>query len=177
MTTQQLIEQHDNQLAEAQQLAAALNSEWEQAARSGANCEAIEDRQEATAKLCRRLELRIEQLHLEAVAEAEQLRVSQASELRDKIIGKYGDLTKQHAAIKAQADKFTALLVKFNQEAEQVIQTDIRKLKQLGGEALPREVAHSFIGHTYDPRAFDEAWRTTQHFAASGLESGAYQVR
>lgn len=177
MNTQQLIEQHDNQLAEAIQLAEALTAEWEHAARSGANCEAIEDKQEGTAKLIRRLELRIEQLHLEAVAEAEQLRANQAAELRDKIIGKYGDLFKQHNAIKAAVDKLTATMAKFNLEAQQVTEVDIRQLKQLGGEALPREVAQTFIGHTYDTRAFEEAWRGVQYLAASGLESGAYQVK
>lgn len=177
MTTAELIAQHQQQLIEAEQLVAALNSEWEQAARAGANCEIIEDKQDNTARLVKRLELRLEQLHLEAEAETEAERINQAAALRDQVIAKYAELFKQHAAIKAQADKFTALLVKFNQEAEQVVQTDIRQLKALGGEALPREVAHTFIGHTYDDRAFTDAFRVAQHMTASGLESGAYQVK
>lgn len=177
MTTVELIAQHQQQLIEAEQLAAALNSEWEQAARSGANCEAIEDKQDNTARLVKRLELRLEQLHLEAEAETEAERINQAAALRDQVIAKYAELFKQHAAIKAQSDKFTVQLNKFNLEAEQLIQIDIRQLQALGGEALPRDVAQTFIGQTIDGTAFDTAWRTTQHMAAHGLESAAYQVR
>lgn len=177
MNTAELIEQHKQQLAEAQQLAGALNSEWEQAARSGSNCEAIEDKQEGTARLIKRLELRIEQLHIEAANEAEADRISQAGALRDQVIDKYGDLAKQYAAIKVAAGKLQAQMEKFNQEAAEVIEGDIRKLKQLGGEALPRDVAQILLGAELDVRAFNDAWRGAHYLAASGLESGAYQVR
>lgn len=177
MSTIELIASHQQQITEAEQLATALIAEWEKAARSGDNCEAIEDKQESTAKLIRRLELRIEQLHIEAANEAEAERISQAAELRDKIIAKYADMAKQYASIKAQSDKLMVLLVNFNQDAEQVVQGDIRQLKALGGESLGREVSQTFVGHAYDVRAFNDAWRIAQHNAASGLESGAYQVR
>ena len=177
MNTAELIAQHAQQLSEAQQLAGALNSEWEQAARSGSNCEAIEDKQENTARLIKRLELRIEQLHIEAANEAEADRISQAGALRDQVICKYGDLAKQYVAIKVAAGKLQAQMEKFNQDAAAVIEGDIRKLKQLGGEALPREVSQILLGQALDVREFDSAWRGAHYMASSGLESGAYQIR
>lgn len=177
MTTAELIAQHQQQLIEAEQLAVVLNAEWETLARSGKPCEAVEEKQDNTARLIRRLELRLEQLHLEAEAETEQARIYQAAELRDQIIGKYQAAAKDYAAIKIASGKLQAQLEKFNQGATEVLEIDIRRLKQLGGDALPREIAQVLLGQSLDVRGFEEAWRNAHYLAGSGLEAGAYQIR
>ena len=63
MTTVELIEQHKKQLKEAEALADALGIEWEQGARSGADVCEIEDRIDHTARLVKRLSLRLETLN------------------------------------------------------------------------------------------------------------------
>ncbi|RMH85186.1 hypothetical protein EA796_06665 [Pseudomonas sp. AOB-7] len=177
MNTAELIQQTESELQAAEGAVEAAQRAFEVAARTGSDCIKERAQQRQAGEEVERLTLRLEYLREQLSDEAEAERASQAADLREQVIGKYCDLLRDYSGIKAQADKLTAQLAKFNQAAEHVIQTDIRKLKALGGEALPREVAHTFIGHTYDARAFEEAWRTTQHLAASGLESGAYQVK
>jgi hypothetical protein len=177
MTTAQLIEQHKQQLLEAEQLTAVLNAEWEAQARAGKPCEDIEDRQESTAKLCKRLELRLEQLHLEAEAETEAERISQAAALRDQIIAKYQGAAKHYTAIKAQATKLQRELETFNRAVAELSEVDVRRLKALGGQQLPRDVSQILTHEGFDARDFDIAWRDAHHLARHGLEQAAYLLR
>ena len=63
MNTPELIELHKKQLSEAEALSDALGIEWEQGARSGADVTEIEDRIDVTARLVKRLSLRLETLN------------------------------------------------------------------------------------------------------------------
>lgn len=175
-TTIELIEQHKRQLTEAEALSDALGIEWEQGARGGADVSEIEDRIDHTARLVKRLSLRLEALDEQLAYEVEQDRISRAGVLRDQVISKYEALALDYDKIKAAADKLTGQLERFNKQAIEVAEVDIRRLKQLGGSPLPHEVAHIFIGQTFDSFAFDDAWRTTHHMAAHGLESATYLV-
>jgi DNA repair exonuclease SbcCD ATPase subunit len=175
-TTIELIEQHKQRLTEAEALSEALGIEWEQGARSGADVSDIEDRIDVTARLVKRLSLRLETLDDQLAYEAEQDRISRAAALRDQVISKYQTLAADYSKIKAAADKLTAQLERFNQQGIEVSEVDIRRLKQLGGSPLPHEIASIFVGHTFDSLAFDDAWRTTHHMAVHGLESAAYIV-
>lgn len=176
MNTSELIEQHKRQLNEADALADALGIEWEQGARSGADVSQIEDRIDHTARVVKRLSLRLEALDEQLSYEAEQDRISRAAVLRDQVISKYQTLAADYSKIKAAADKLTSQLERFNKQATEVAEVDIRRLKQLGGSPLTHEVAHIFIGQTFDSLAFDDAWRTTHHMAAHGLESATYLI-
>lgn len=176
MTTVELIEQHKQQLTGAEALADALGIEWEQGARSGADVSEIEDRIDHTARVVKRLSLRLEALDEQLAYETEQDRISRAGVLRDQVISKYEALALDYDKIKAAADKLTGQLERFNKQATEVAEVDIRRLKQLGSSPLPHEVAHIFIGQTFDSLAFDDAWRTTHHMAAHGLESATYLV-
>lgn len=175
-TTIQLIEQHKQRLTEAEALADALGIEWEQGARSGADVSEIEDRIDHTARVVKRLSLRLEALDEQLVYEVEQDRISRAGVLRDQVISKYEALALDYDKIKAAADKLTGQLERFNKQAIEMTEVDIRRLKQLGGSPLPHEVAHIFIGQTFDSLAFDDAWRTAHHMAAHGLESATYLI-
>ena len=176
MNTPELIELHKKQLSEAEALSDALGIEWEQGARSGADVTEIEDRIDVTARLVKRLSLRLETLEDQLAYETEQDRISRAGALRDQVITKYEALAVDYSKIKAAADKLTAQLERFNQQGIEVAEVDIRRLKQLGGSPLPHEVARIFVGHTFDSLAFDDAWRTAHHMAGHGLESAAYIV-
>ena len=176
MTTVELIEQHKKQLNEAEALADALGIEWEQGARSGADVCEIEDRIDHTARLVKRLSLRLETLNDQLAYEIEQDRISRAAALRDQVISKYEALAEDYSKIKAAADKLTGQLERFNKQGIEVAEVDIRRLKQLGGSPLPHEVASIFVGHTFDSLAFDDAWRTAHHMAVHGLESATYLI-
>ena len=176
MNTPELIASHTQQLTEAEALADALGIEWEKGARSGADVSEVEDRIDVTARLVKRLSLRLETLNDQLIYEAEQDRISRAAALRDQVISKYEALAVDYSKIKAAADKLTAQLERFNQQGIEVAEVDIRRLKQLGGSPLPREIASIFVGNVFDPSAFDNAWRTAHHMATHGLESAAYIV-
>ena len=176
MNTPELIASHKQQLTEAEALSDALGIEWEQGARSGADVSEIEDRIDATARLVKRLSLRLEALDEQLATEVDQDRASRAAVLRDQVIGKYEALASDYAKVKTAADKLTAQLERFNQQAIEVTEVDIRQLKQLGGVPLPREIAGIFVGHVIDANAFNGAWRTAQHMAEHGLESATYIV-
>lgn len=175
-TTIELIASHKQQLTEAEALSDSLGIEWEKGARSGADVSEVEDRIDVTARLVKRLSLRLETLNDQLIYEAEQDRISRAGALRDQVISKYEALAVDYSKIKAAADKLTAQLERFNQQGIEVAEVDIRRLKQLGGSPLPHEVARIFVGHTFDSLAFDDAWRTAHHMAGHGLESAAYIV-
>ena len=176
MNTPELIELHKRQLTEAEALADALGIEWEQGARSGADVSEIEDRIDHTARVVKRLSLRLEALDEQLAYEVEQDRISRAVLLRDQVISKYEALALDYSKIKAAADKLTGQLERFNQQGIEVAEVDIRRLKQLGGSPLPHEVASIFVGHTFDSLAFDDAWRTAHHMAVHGLESATYLI-
>lgn len=176
MNTPELIASHKQQLTEAEALSDALGIEWEQGARSGADVSQIEDRIDHTARVVKRLSLRLEALDEQLVYEAEQDRISRAVVLRDQVISKYEALAVDYSKIKAAADKLTAQLERFNQQGIEVAEVDIRQLKQLGGSPLPREIASIFVGNVFESKAFDDAWRTAHHMAVHGLESAAYIV-
>lgn len=176
MNTPELIASHKQQLTEAEALSDSLGIEWEQGARSGADVSDIEDRIDHTARVVKRLSLRLEALEDQLAYETEQDRISRAGALRDQVISKYEALAVDYSKIKAAADKLTAQLERFNQQGIEVAEVDIRRLKQLGGSPLPHEVARIFVGHTFDSLAFDDAWRTAHHMAGHGLESAAYIV-
>ena len=175
-TTIELISSHKQQLTEAEALSDSLGIEWEKGARNGADVSEVEDRIDATARLVKRLSLRLETLNDQLVYEAEQDRISRAAALRDQVISKYQALAADYSKIKAAADKLTGQLERFNQQGIEVAEVDVRRLKELGGLSLPHEVASIFVGHTFDSLAFDDAWRTTHHMASHGLESAAYIV-
>lgn len=175
-TTIELIASHKQQLTEAESLSDALGIEWEQGARSGADVSEIEDRIDHTARLVKRLSLRIETLEDQLATEVDQDRASRAAVLRDQVISKYEALAQDYSKIKAAADKLTAQLERFNQQGIEVTEVDIRQLKQLGGVPLPREIASIFVGNVFDANALNGAWRTAQHMAEHGLESATYLV-
>lgn len=176
MNTPELIASHKQQLTEAEALSDSLGIEWEQGARSGADVSDIEDRIDVTARLVKRLSLRLETLNDQLAYEADQDRISRAGVLREQVISKYEALAVDYAKIKASADKLTAQLERFNQQGIEVAEVDIRQLKQLGGVPLPREIASIFVGHVFDANAFETAWRSTHHLAAHGLENATYIV-
>lgn len=176
MNTPELIASHKQQLTEAEALSDSLGIEWEVGARSGADVSEIEDRIDHTARLVKRLSLRLETLEDQLATEADQDRANRAAVLRDQVISKYQTLAADYSKIKSAADKLTAQLERFNQQGIEVAEVDIRQLKQLGGSPLPREIAGIFVGHTFDSLAFDDAWRSAHHMASHGLENATYIV-
>ena len=146
------------------------------ACRAGEDVAVLEDQIDTTARLTKRLALRLEALDEQLAYEVEHDRISRAAALRDQVISKYEALAEDYSKIKAAADKLTGQLERFNKQGIEVAEVDIRRLKQLGGSPLPHEVASIFVGHTFDSLAFDDAWRTAHHMAVHGLESATYLI-
>ena len=176
MNTPELIASHNQQLIDAELLLASLNEQWESACRAGEDVAVLEDQIDTTARLTKRLALRLEALDEQLAYEVEHDRISRAAALRDQVISKYEALAEDYSKIKAAADKLTGQLERFNKQGIEVAEVDIRRLKQLGGSPLPHEVASIFVGHTFDSLAFDDAWRTAHHMAVHGLESATYLI-
>ena len=176
MNTHELIASHNQQLIDAELLLASLNEQWELACRAGEDVAVLEDQIDTTARLTKRLALRLEALDEQLAYEVEHDRISRAAALRDQVISKYEALAEDYSKIKAAADKLTGQLERFNKQGIEVAEMDIRRLKQLGGSPLPRGIASIFVGNIFESKAFDDAWRTAHHMASHGLESAAYIV-
>ncbi|WLH13422.1 hypothetical protein PSH58_03385 [Pseudomonas hefeiensis] len=79
MSTVELIASHEQQLIDAELLLASLNEQWESACRAGEDVAALEDQIDTTARLTKRLSLRLEALQDQKVSEATQAKIDAAN--------------------------------------------------------------------------------------------------
>ena len=79
MSTVELIASHEQQLIDAELLLASLNEQWESACRAGDEVAVLEDQIDSTARLTKRLSLRMEALQDQQVSEVAQARVDAAN--------------------------------------------------------------------------------------------------
>ena len=79
MSTVELIASHEQQLIDAELLLATLNEQWETACRAGEDVAALEDRIDASARLTKRLSLRLEALQDQKISEATQAKIDAAN--------------------------------------------------------------------------------------------------
>ncbi len=81
MSTVELIASHEQQLIDAELLLANLNEQWEAACRAGEDVAALEDQIDTTARLTKRLTLRLEALQDQQVSEVAQAKIDTANAL------------------------------------------------------------------------------------------------
>ena len=110
MSAVELIAQHEQQLIDAELLLATLNEQWETACRAGEDVAALEDQIDATARLTKRLNLRLEALHLQAEVEAQQEKVDTATTQAADAIAAIERLVNHRKAISALVAKLKPLI-------------------------------------------------------------------
>lgn len=110
MSTVELIASHEQQLIDAELLLANLNNQWEAACRAGEDVEALEDQIDTTARLTKRLNLRLEALHLQAEVEAQQAKVDKGNEQAADAIAAIERLVNHRKAISALVAKLQPLI-------------------------------------------------------------------
>ena len=110
MSTVELIASHEQQLIDAELLLANLNNQWEAACRAGEDVEALEDQIDTTARLTKRLNLRLEALHLQAEVEAQQAKVDKGNEQASDAIAAIERLVNHRKAISALVAKLQPLI-------------------------------------------------------------------
>ena len=110
MSAVELIAQHEQQLIDAELLLATLNEQWETACRAGEDVAALEDQIDATARLTKRLNLRLEALHLQAEVEAQQAKVDKGNEQAADAIAAIERLVNHRKAISALVAKLQPLI-------------------------------------------------------------------
>ena len=110
MSAVELIAQHEQQLIDAELLLANLNNQWEAACRAGEDVEALEDQIDTTARLTKRLNLRLEALHLQAEVEAQQAKVDKGNEQAADAIAAIERLVNHRKAISALVAKLQPLI-------------------------------------------------------------------
>ena len=110
MSAVELIAQHEQQLIDAELLLASLNEQWESACRAGEDVAALEDQIDTTARLTKRLNLRLEALHLQAEVEAQQAKVDTATAQVADAIAAIERLVNHRKAISALVAKLKQLI-------------------------------------------------------------------
>ena len=110
MSAVELIAQHEQQLIDAELLLASLNEQWESACRAGEDVAALEDQIDSTARLTKRLNLRLEALHLQAEVEVQQAKVDKANEQASDAIAAIERLVNHRKAISALVAKLKPLI-------------------------------------------------------------------
>lgn len=110
MSTVELIVSHEQQLIDAELLLASLNEQWESACRAGEDVAALEDQIDSTARLTKRLNLRLEALHLQAEVEVQQAKVDKANEQASDAIAAIERLVNHRKAISALVAKLKPLI-------------------------------------------------------------------
>ena len=110
MSAVELIAQHEQQLIAAELLLASLNEQWESACRAGEEVAELEDEIDTTARLTKRLNLRLEALHLQAEVEAQQEKVDTATTQAADAIAAIERLVNHRKAISALVAKLKPLI-------------------------------------------------------------------
>ena len=110
MSAVELIAQHEQQLIDAELLLATLNEQWETACRAGEDVAALEDQIDATARLTKRLNLRLEALHLQAKVEDQQAKVDKGNEQAADAIAAIERLVNHRKAISSLVAKLKPLI-------------------------------------------------------------------
>ena len=110
MSAVELIAQHEQQLIAAELLLASLNEQWESACRAGEEVAELEGEIDTTARLTKRLNLRLEALHLQAEVEAQQEKVDTATTQAADAIAAIERLVNHRKAISALVAKLKPLI-------------------------------------------------------------------
>lgn len=110
MSTVELIASHEQQLIDAELLLATLNEQWESACRAGDDVAALEDQIDSTARLTKRLSLRLEALHLQAKVEDQQAKVDKGNEQAADAITAIERLVNHRKAISSLVAKLKPLI-------------------------------------------------------------------
>ena len=151
-TEQLLAECKKQQTDNAAQLA-QVTAQWSEAARTGADCEELEQLIERCNLVSKRLVLRREALEQQQQADIEQARVADVERVTDECNAIAAGIAQQHKAISAQSDKLAGMFDKVLADG-QAIHNKVHELMLLEADEVPAEIrALSLASFTTNEKA------------------------
>lgn len=153
--TQQLLEECEKQQKDNAAQLAQVTSQWSEAARTGADCEELEQLIERCNLVSKRLMLRREALEQQQQADNEQATRADIERVTVECNAIAAGIAQQYKAISAQSDKLAGMFDKVLADG-QTIYNKIHELMLLGADEVPAEI-----------RALDLASFTTKEKAGA----------
>lgn len=137
--TQQLLDECEKQQTDNAAQLAQVTAQWSEAARTGADCEELEQLIERCNLVSKRLVLRREALEQQQQADAEQVRLADVERVTDECNAIAAGIAQQYKAISAQSDKLAAMFDKVLADG-QTIHGKVHELMLLGADEVPAEI-------------------------------------
>lgn len=182
-TTEEVIQQVQQQQAYAQAELERVNAEWEQAARSGdeESIMALEDEQDALNKSLKRFALRLEHLAEQQQEEAEQLRLDRITAINAELVADASSLAGKLAKLDAQREKLIQQIQEARQDAV-AMQSAVSELAAMLPDTCEAEDAlRQFAEPAFDAVGLDglnlSAHARTLRESMSGVYRLAHAIR
>ena len=150
--TQQLLDECEQQQKDNAAQLAQVTAQWSEAARTGADCEALEQLIERCNLVSKRLVLRREALEQQQQADIEQVRVADVERVTDECNAIAAGIAQQYKAISGQSDKLAGMFDKVLADG-QAIHNKVHELMLLGADEVPAEIRALSLGFTTNEKA------------------------
>ena len=137
--TQQLLAECEQQKKDNAAQLAQVTAQWSEAARTGADCEELEQLIERCNLVSKRLVLRRDALRAQQQADTEQVRLADVQRVTDECNAIAAGIAQQYKAISGQSDKLAAMFDKVLADG-QAIHGKVHELMLLGADAVPAEI-------------------------------------
>ena len=151
--TQQLLDECEKQQTDNAAQLAQVTAQWSEAARTGADCEELEQLIERCNLVSKRLVLRREALEQQQQADIEQVRLADVERVTDECNAIAAGITQQYKALSVLSDKLAAMFDKVLADG-QAIHNKVHELMLLGADEVPAEIcALSLASFTTNEKA------------------------
>lgn len=151
--TQQLLAECEQQQKDNAAQLAQVTAQWSEAARTGADCEELEQLIERCNLVSKRLVLRREVLEQQQQADIEQARVADVERVTDECNAIAAGIAQQYKAISAQSDKLAGMFDKVLADG-QAVHNKVHELMLLEADEVPAEIrALSLASFTTNEKA------------------------
>ena len=151
--TQQLLDECEKQQTDNAAQLAQVTAQWSEAARTGADCEELEQLIERCNLVSKRLVLRHTALLEQMSVDAEQARVADVERVTDECNAIAAGIAQQYKAISGQSDRLAAMFDKVLADG-QAIHNKVHELMLLGADEVPAEIrALSLASFTTNEKA------------------------
>lgn len=150
--TKQLLDECEQQQKDNAAQLAQVTSQWSEAARTGADCEELEQLIERCNLVSKRLVLRREALEQQLAADVDARRVADVERVTDECNAIAAGIAQQYKAISAQSDKLAGMFDKVLADG-QTIYNKIHELMLLEADEVPAEIRALDLAFTTNEKA------------------------
>ena len=151
--TKDLLDQCVHQQQQNAEQLAQVTAQWSEAARTGADCDELEQLIERCNLVSKRLVLRREALEQQLAADIDARRLADIEHVTDECNAIAAGIAQQYSAISAQSDKLAAMFDKVLADG-QAIHGKVHELMLLGADEVPAEIcALDLAGFTTNEKA------------------------